>query len=285
MIDVDPERREVSGGVLTARGRRAVWFGPAMRRVLLFFLVSYALTWFGWLGNLLAPSAYWPLPMFPFGPLIAAPLVIWLTEGKAAVKAWWHRILRFRGPFPIYAAAFGVPLAIILASIGLAATLGAPTRPLPERGLAEFLVLIPVMLLMGPLPEEVSFRGYGQHMLQDEIAPLFAAIVIGLGVLIWHVPLFLLGNIPWPFIITIVAVSVVYAWLYRAGESVWPLVVLHFQVNYFGGEWLGRTIADEGQVLYSLLFMTFYLLWAFLIVWRLGPGLRSEGKTPAKLHV
>ena len=95
------------------------------------------------------------------------------------------------------------------------------------------------MLIAGPAPEELSFRGYGQHELQQEMSPLNAAIWIGIGVLIWHVPLFLFGEVPWPFIVTLVAVSVVYAWLYQLGGSVWPLVTLHFVVNYFGGDWFG----------------------------------------------
>lgn len=269
--------RPFSGGV-TVRATPCGFTpkGDAMtvtqRRILIFFLVTYALSWFGWLGNWLLPSDNWP-QQNPLGPVAAALIVIWLTEGSAGLAAWWRRLLRFRAPVWIYAIAFAVPLAVILASIWLAATSGAPTRPLPEREVLEFIILVPIMLLLGPLPEEVSFRGYGQHELQKEITPLSAAIWIGIGVLVWHVPLFLAGDVPWPFILTIVAVSVVYAWLYQLSGSVWPLVLLHFVVNYFGGEWLGETIADDGQVTYSLYFMAFYVIWAALIIWRYGPEL------------
>jgi membrane protease YdiL (CAAX protease family) len=150
---------------------------------------------------------------------------------------------------------------------------GAPTAPLPPREAIEFLILIPIMLIAGPLPEELSFRGYGQHELQKETTPLTAAIWIGIGVLIWHTPVFLTGDVPWPFIVTIVAVSVVYAWLYQVGGSVWPLVTLHFSVNYFGGEWLGAMIAPEGQVTYALWFAAFYVAWVAVLVWRYGPDL------------
>lgn len=241
-------------------------------RIVGFFLVTYALSWFGWLGNWLLPSDNWP-QQNPLGPVLAALIVIGLTAGSRGLRAWWQRILRFRAPLWIYGVAFFAPLAIILASLWLAAASGAPTQPLPGREFAEFIILIPVMLLLGPLPEEISFRGYGQHELQTEISPLGAALWIGIGVLIWHVPLFLAGNVPWPFIVTIVAVSVVYAWLYQIGRSVWPLVLLHFVVNYFGGEWLGEMIADDGQVVYSLYFMAFYLLWAAFVVWRYGAEL------------
>ena len=243
------------------------------RRIVIFFVVTYALTWFGWLGNWLAASEYWPLPMNPLGPIVAAPLVIWFTEGREGLMTWLRRIARFRAPLWVYAVAFFGPLAIILASIGLASASGAPTQPLPPRDFAEFLILIPVMLLLGPVEEELSFRGYGQHELQQAMSPLSAAIWIGVGVLIWHTPLFLVGSVPWPFIATLVAVSVVYAWLYQLGGSVWPLVILHFVVNYFGGEWLGEYIAEGGQVLYSIYFAAFYVIWVALIVWRYGPDL------------
>ena len=218
--------------------------------------------------------------MFPLGPMIAAPLIIGFTEGRNGIKEWWNRITNLRAPFWVYAVAFIVPLLIILASVALATAIGAPKQPLPSREWAEFLILIPVMLLLGPLPEEISFRGYGQHELQETLSPLVAAIWIGIGVLIWHSPLLLIGKIPWPFIVTIVAVSVVYAWLYRSGGSVWPLVLLHFQVNYFGGEWLGRYIAEDGQIVYSIFFMAFYLIWVLVIIWRFGPQLCKPILTP-----
>lgn len=242
------------------------------RRILIFFLVTYALSWFGWLGNWLLPSDNWPLQN-PLGPVVAALIVIGFTEGSSGLGKWWRRILRYRAPAWVYAVAFVVPLAIILASIWLATVSGVTAEPLPEREFVEFLILVPIMLLAGPLPEEISFRGSGQHELQSEITPLNAAVWVGLGVLVWHVPLFLAGNVPWPFIVTIVAVSVVYAWLYQLSRSVWPLTLLHFVVNYFGGEWLGAMIPDAGQVTYSLFYMAFYVTWAGILIWRYGPEL------------
>lgn len=250
----------------------------AGRRIILFFLVAYALSWFGWLGNWLWPGLpIWPLPNNPFGPIIAAPLVIWLTEGRDGVRSWLRRLGRFHAPLWIYAMALLVPLAIILASVGLAAASGAATQPLPNRELLEFVLLIPILLLLGPIEEEPAFRGYGLHELQQVMSPLAASLWIGIGVLIWHAPLLITGAIPWPFAVTLVAVSVVYAWLYQVGGSVWPLVALHFSVNYFGGEYFGSMIAPSGQVLYAVIFGCFYVIWAALIISRHGPGLGRSG--------
>ena len=247
------------------------------RRLIFFFLLTYAFTWFGWLGNWLAPSDYWLLPMNPLGPLMAAPLVIWMTEGGAALKVWARRLITFRAPLWVYGAAFFIPLAIILTSLTLTSLSGATMLPLPEIAIADFFIAIPIVLISGPFPEEVSFRGYGQVELQKTVSPLAAALMIGVGVVIWHAPLLVIGEMAWPWAITIVLVSIVYAWLYNSGGSVWPMVIVHFVVNYFGGEFLGAVVADpHTQVNYALIYCGLYFMWAAWIVLHHGPLLGRD---------
>jgi membrane protease YdiL (CAAX protease family) len=254
-----------------------LFMSPIHRRILRFFALACALSWFGHLGNWMLPSNYWPLPMNPLGPLIAAPVIIWASAGWAGVRAWLGRIGYFRAPLWAYGAALVTPVVIILAALWLAAKSGADLRPLPPRAAIEFLILVPVMLIAGPVPEELSFRGYGQFELQQTMSPLAAALWIGVGVVVWHVPLFWLGHVPYPFIVTLVAVSVVYAWLYRVSGSIWPAVALHWSVNYFGGEYLGTMITTPaGQTVYAWYFMAFYVLWALTIVWRCGSDLKRD---------
>ena len=251
------------------------------RRIIYFFLAAYAFTWIGWFGIWLLPSDNWPL-MNPLGPLMAAPLVIWLTEGSAGLKAWFHRIARFRAPAWVYGAAFLIPLAIILLSMALTAATRATMRPFPEVELIEFIIMIPIILLFGPGPEEVSFRGHALPQLQQTMSPLAASLWIGLGVVVWHTPLILNGDLPLPWMITIVLVSIIYTWLYNVGGSVWPLVALHFVVNYFGSEFLGAIVSDpQTRPVYALIFCAFYACWAALLVWRYGPALgRQPGARP-----
>lgn len=244
------------------------------RRIILFFVLSYPLTWWGFALVWLFPSQTWAANNFALGPLIAAPIVIWFTEGRDGLMRWLRRIARFRAPAWVYTAAFFVPLGIVALCTILAIATGAPTGPVPTYGpgdLALFAVII--LVLGGPLPEEVTFRGFAQHELQEEVSPFAASLWIGLGVAIWHLPLFIAGEIPWLIAVTIMAVSVVYAWLYVSGGSVWPLVILHFVVNYFGAGFFQEMLAPSGRFAYAVFLTIFYLVWAGLIVWRLGPSL------------
>jgi membrane protease YdiL (CAAX protease family) len=253
---------------------------PLAYRLTLFLVLSCAFTWFGHLGNWLWPSPYWPVPMNPLGPIFAAPLSIWLTEGGAAVRTWLRRIARVRAPYWVWMMAMLIPATAIVVSLAVAVLGGAATQPLVALDPLEYLILVPITLLMGPGTEEPAFRGYGQVALEGARSPLAASLLVGVGVVIWHTPLLLGGYIAWPFGITIVLVSVVYAWLLRMGGSVWPLVLLHFTVNYLGGEVLGGMLADaQGQMLYALVFCVVFVAVVGLIVWRYGPGLDVRRRT------
>jgi uncharacterized protein len=243
------------------------------RRIILFFLLSFPLTWWGFALYRLDPSQAWANTNFALGPLIAAPIVIWFTEGREGLVRWLRRLVIFRAPLWVYATSFFVPLGIAALCIIFAIASGAPTGSIPTYGFDDLLIYIGVILIMGPFPEEVTFRGFAQHELQEEISPLAASSWIGIGVVIWHLPLLISGEIPWMIAIAIVAVSVVYAWLYVCGGSVWPLVILHFVVNYFGFGFFQEMLAPDGKVYYGTFLTVFYVAWAALLVWRLGPSL------------
>jgi membrane protease YdiL (CAAX protease family) len=242
-------------------------------RVSLFFVLACALTWAGWLAGFIWPSEQWPT-MNPLGPLVAAPITIALTEGRVGLAAWLRRIARFRAPLWVYGAATLVPLAIIAVAMGVTAASGAVMHAIPVPSPLDVLIVIPILALMGPMPEEVTFRGHALPALQAILTPLAASLLIGIGVVVWHLPLIIEGSLAWPWIITIVLVSIVYTWLYNAGQSVWPLVTLHLVVNLFGSEFLGAIVAEpQTQLVYALVYAALYFVWAAAVLWRCGPAL------------
>jgi uncharacterized protein len=254
---------------------------PTHLKILCFFALSCALTWAGILGNAIWPSPAWPVPMNPLGPLVAAPIVIALTEGRSGLRAWLRRITRFQAPARIWAAAFFIPLAIIAAAFTLTVASGASLVPLPDYGLAEVVLTIAIVPVFGPIPEEPSFRGYGLEALQRIMSPLAASLWIGVGVMIWHAPLMLSGLLPVTVLLPLAGVAVVYGWLYRNGESVWPLVLLHAQLNVVSALVTGPMMPDQADQARFLAFLgVFYIAWAAIIVRRAGTSLLSSQPDP-----
>ena len=258
---------------------------PVLLRVCLYFMLAYALSWFGIAGNWIWPSPGWPTPINPLGPLLAAPLLLWMLDGRAAMGAWWRRISTVRAPIRIYALAFFVPLAIIGAAVLLSRAVGTPAGPLPAYSAGDWLMGIPLVAVFGPAPEESGFRGLAQHELQQILSPFAAALWIGAGVAIWHIPLFLLDDLPPVISVTLLAVSVVYAWLFIAGGSIWPLVTLHFVQNSFGGQYFGRMFAPKDSHVWLGFLTLFYAIWVAILLWKCGPalGLRQGEVLPSSI--
>ena len=83
--------------------------------IITFFVLSYALAW------MLVPFGSFGA----YGPLVAALIVIPITQGVAGLKELGLRVIRWRVRWYWYAVALGVPLAVHLAVVGLNVATGA----------------------------------------------------------------------------------------------------------------------------------------------------------------
>jgi len=101
--------------------------------VLVFFALAYASSWW--------PSFFSAGGIFPFGPLLAVIAVIIATTGKAGMREWWGRVVRWRGPMRWYVTALALPVAINVAAAALAVALGAPYPTAQQLGQWPHLVL------------------------------------------------------------------------------------------------------------------------------------------------
>ena len=197
----------------------------AIRRhpIITFFVLTYALSW-------------WAVPFggfIPAGPLIAALIVIPITQGLSGLKALGSRMIRWRVRWYWYALAIGLPLAVHLITVALNVGLGAPAPSLAQFSpLSGLIVVFAVRLinpLDGPMGEEPGWRGFALPGLQADRSPLVATLILALLVTLWHVPLLLpaFGATPWDLLGTF-AVTIWYTWLFaRTGGSVLMTIVAH----------------------------------------------------------
>jgi hypothetical protein len=71
---------------------------------------------------------------------------------------------------------------------------------------------------------------------------------------------------------------VLYAWLYRAGESVWPVVVVHWMHNLVSGNLIGRMLGPQDNLILAAFIAGFYAVLALILILALGPSLgQREG--------
>jgi uncharacterized protein len=190
--------------------------------VLTFFVLACALSW---------AAIPWH-SFFAPGVLVAALVVVSLTEGLAGLKAMGARLIRWRVSWVWYALALAVPMVVKFAALGLNTALGAPVPHLAEFDVWYAIPMAIAINIVSPLnaqlPEESSYRGWAQPRLQQHRTPLAATALMVVGVTIWHGPLFFMpqfGSSPIEALATI-AVTFWYAWLFNhaSGSSLITLI-------------------------------------------------------------
>ena len=197
----------------------------AVRRhpIITFFVLTYALTW-----------GFLPLGIFgTTGPLIAALIVLAITQGWAGLRELGSRMIRWRVRWYWYALAIGFPLAVFLVIVALNVALGAPAPSLAQFSPWYAVIVVFAVRLVdpldGPMGEEPGWRGFAQPRLQANRSPLLATLILALLVAIWHAPLLLpqFGGSPLELLATF-AVTFWYAWLFNhTGGSVLMTLVAH----------------------------------------------------------
>jgi uncharacterized protein len=228
------------------------WVGR--HRLVAFFVVAYTVTWVGlpfWAFGVL------PEPLFlPCGPLVAALLVIGLTEGRPGFRALGARMTRWRVGWSWWVVALGLPPGMVLLAALLNGAAGAAAPALPSwGGMALLFGLFLVNPLGGALGEEPGWRGYAQPCLQARWSPLVSALALGALVAGWHLPLVATGQLGTVGVITTVAITVVYAWLFnRTGGSALITLIAHALQDSFTFGALSYAAADAARIeyLYSL---------------------------------
>jgi membrane protease YdiL (CAAX protease family) len=122
----------------------------------------------------------------------------------------------------------------------------AAARLADPLGLLATLLFI---LVIGPLPEEIGWRGYLLDRLQARWSALRASLTLALIWWSWHLPLFVLPGYfdafgrgapsPLDLLYGIVPSAILYTWVYNnTRRSVLAVIALHFMQN-LTGELLG----------------------------------------------
>jgi len=202
----------------------------AIRRhpIITFFVLTYVIAW----GFVLFGS------FGAFAPLVAALIVIPISQGLSGLKELGLRMIRWRVRWYWYAAAIGLPLAVHLAIVGLNFAAGAGVPSLSFTSLTTFLMVFAIRLVNptdGPLGEHPGWNGVALPGLQGlGYSPLLAAAILAPLVAGWHLPLFfwepggLQPSVLVSGLVVTMAVTFWYTWLFNHTRgSILLLVIAH----------------------------------------------------------
>lgn len=216
-------------------------FGAAV----LLLLLAYTLSWSVWVpvafaGDDLSALHHLAIGIGAAGPSLAGVICTAKDEGRTGARVCSRRLVRWRLAARWYALCLVGPLAVALTAVAL--------HRLVVGGDAKFhlematLVLTPpflvVGLFIGPLQVELGLGGYALPRLIERWSSVRAALVLGVAWACWHLPLYAIaagGQERAPlaaFLISVVALSVLYTWFWTATSgSLVVALLLHSSTN------------------------------------------------------
>lgn len=187
------------------------------------------------------------------GPCIAAIVLISFGTQSEQRKDFWARVfdptrIRFRWLLAVCV----LPIAIGLAAVIIDGVISERDGVLatPSWLTSRPWLLVPFALsalVLGPVPEELGWRGYALDALQSRLGALSASVVLGALWGAWHWPLCLvegtwhhalgIGSLAfWAFIASAVLYSILITWIYNhTDRSTLAAVVFHLMINLTRG--------------------------------------------------
>jgi membrane protease YdiL (CAAX protease family) len=175
----------------------------------LFFILAFVLSWLFWVPAAVLSQSDPPFPLGilfllgGFGPSISGVVMVYWTQNKTARYDFWQRVFGFRRIGRVWYA-FTLLVFPVIAALGVSAEVLAGRSPpffpyLAALAAEPVLVLwLPVIALqvalLGPLSEELGWRGYAIDALQAKWSALVSSLVVGIFWSVWHGPLFFIRD-------------------------------------------------------------------------------------------
>lgn len=223
------------------------------KEALVFFALTLALSYGVFWGPLaifrIPPISFvsgttgpiWAVALFIVGgfvPSLVGVLLTWRQGGSDGLRRLGRRIVQFNIGWQWGLAAIVVVVLATLGKLSVFSLLGGtfdPTLFFKQAG-----SLLP-LLVLGPLSEELGWRGYALDRLQKKHGALTSALIVGLAWGLWHGPLFaMVGTsqhelaVPFVgFVVGMMLQSVLYTWLHNNTRgSLWTAIFFHWLSTY-----------------------------------------------------
>jgi membrane protease YdiL (CAAX protease family) len=213
-----------------------------------YFLIALGISWavvatIVALG--LSPSAA-GIAAITAGPALSSLLMTGVCEGTEGVRRLLGRLVLWRVPLAWYLVAlFGIPAVYVLGTAFLPGALASFNPLTPDKWLS-YLWLFPLVILVGgPLLEEIGWRGFALPRLEAKYGPLIGTLALGLLWAAWHYPQYLMPE--WAaqnggfnvkavlvFTVAVVPIAIILTWVFNNTKGSLLLAILaHASINTF----------------------------------------------------
>ena len=225
-----------------------------------FFTLAYGFSWVMLLTlyGLLGLPAALVILLQTLGPTLAALVTLSALEGTAGRRRLLVRIRMWRVARRRYLFALVViPVVCLLSALALPGAFVGIGGQSAVKLAIEFLAIVVVGFVSGPLFEEPGWRGFAIPRLQAQMGALRGTLLLGVLWAAWHLPQYLVPEwanengglsptLVGTFLIFVVAIAPIMTWLYNSTRGSLFLVMLaHSAINAALGVFVVPTSAID----------------------------------------
>jgi len=180
----------------------------------------------------------WAIALYIAGGFTPSLVAIFLNWRAKTLRAMWKRLDPRTVNWKWHLAILGV---VVLGTVGQLIVIQLLNYSFDASlFLSRIMMLLP-LLILGPLSEELGWRGYALERLQTRWNALASSLILGVIWSLWHLPLFyIVGTSQYVYDISFLGfmlgtttISVLYTWAYNnTGASIWSAVFFHWIYTY-----------------------------------------------------
>jgi uncharacterized protein len=212
-----------------------------MKKLILYFFLSYLISWLIWLPLILQKLGINVLPILPkyhhylgsFGPMIAALIVTYISAGWKAVKDLLKKLGNWKVNWKWYVVILVIPVLLVIVAGYTDEIINqqsftmkgfSTNAAFPQFGpLAYFLF----NFLTFGIGEETGWRGFALPALQKKYSALISTLILSVVWTCWHIPAFIYRPLYSQmdvsgiagFFMSMLMGSVILTWLYNSTKG------------------------------------------------------------------
>lgn len=227
-----------------------------------FWGIAYIIAGSGYVLGRLYPSDLWILVLW--GIFLAGALVTGIVDGKAGVKTYFSRLVRWRAGVQWYGIALLTPFVLGFIAYGLSTVLGAEaTGSFPAFDAVAMVFVFSFFTIA--LGEEPGFRGFSLPRFMRGRSAFTASLIVGVLHAIWHLPLVIGGEESVVFLLNPLGAAVLFTWIFNhTNGSVLIAMLLHASSDAAGG-FFGEVFSGPDAFLNAVWLAGAYIIMAILL--------------------
>src|SRR5689334_1865387 len=197
------------------------------------------------------------------GPISAALIMTYLTEGNSGIRNLIARIFKWRVDARYYVFVIFIPVGMFVFACVLNRIFTGNWPNLALLGEVDYLPYLTPLGALGiwfitfGLGEETGWRGYALPHLQKTRSAATSTLILGTLWACWHLPMFFyrdtyiqMGIMAFPMLaLSLLFAAMIFTWLYNSTNgSLWIVIVFHAVFNWLtsneaGGQFAGAFLS------------------------------------------